>query len=110
MPLATEGPSWQVLVLPALNWACHGNTLRSETLVEQGNYRGTSLIRNCTPPWHHHKALNIVLVWGLREALFLLSEVPLYNAFMAGPILLRQEDCLQGYLAHKKPPPPRTLQ
>ena len=41
------------------------------------SYRGTSLIRNSTPPWGHHRALGIVLLYGPRGALFLMSEVPL---------------------------------
>ena len=43
-----------------------------------GGYRGTSLIRNSTPPQDHHRALGIVLLKGPRDALFLMSEVPLY--------------------------------
>ena len=41
------------------------------------SYRGTWLIRNGTPPQDHYKALGIVLLKGPREALFLMSEVPL---------------------------------
>ena len=44
----------------------------------RAHYRGTSLIRNSTPPLDHHRALGIVLLQGARGALFLMSEVPLY--------------------------------
>jgi len=42
-----------------------------------GSYRGTSLIRNSPHPQGHHRALGIVLLYGPRGALFLMSEVPL---------------------------------
>ena len=41
-------------------------------------YRGSSLIRNSSPPKDHHRALGIVLLQGPRETLFLMSEAPLY--------------------------------
>ena len=54
--------------------------------------RGTSLVRKAPlPPQDHHRALGIVLLEGARGALFLMSEVPVYLAYM-------------------KAPPPRTLQ
>ena len=31
-----------------------------------------------TPPYHHHRALGIVLLYGPRGGLFLMSEVPMY--------------------------------
>ena len=40
-------------------------------------YRGTSLIRNSTPPQDHHRALGIVLLWGPRGRHFLMSKIPL---------------------------------
>ena len=43
-----------------------------------GGYRGTSLMRNCPLPNDRRKALGIVLLWGPRRALFLMSEVPLH--------------------------------
>ena len=39
---------------------------------------GTSLIRNCPPPWDCHRILLTVLLEGPGRALFLMSEVPLY--------------------------------
>ena len=42
-------------------------------------YRGTSLIRNSPPPHGRHRALGMVLLWGLMEGWFLVSEVPLYS-------------------------------
>ena len=45
----------------------------------RASYRGTSLIRNSPPPQQdHHRDLGIVLLQGPREALLLMSEVPLY--------------------------------
>ena len=44
------------------------------------------------------------LSWG--EGRFLMSEVPLPHSLLA---LKRRGFSLQGYLAHKNPPPPRTL-
>ena len=41
--------------------------------------RGTLLIRNIPPHWDHHRALGIFLPQGPRGALFLISEVPLYE-------------------------------
>ena len=43
------------------------------------SYRVTSLIRKRPPPRTHHRALCIVLLQGPRRALFLMSEVPLYQ-------------------------------
>ena len=43
-------------------------------------YRGTSLIRNCSPPEDHRRVLGIGLRQGPRGRLFLMSEVPLYTA------------------------------
>ena len=40
-------------------------------------YRGTSLVRNRTPPKGPHRALGIVLLQGPRGRRFLMSEVPL---------------------------------
>ena len=40
-------------------------------------YGVTSLIKNSPPPWGHHIALEIVLLYGPRRGLFLVSEVPL---------------------------------
>ena len=40
-------------------------------------YRGTSLLRNSTPPWGYHRALGTVLLQGPRMLQFLMSEVPL---------------------------------
>ena len=42
-------------------------------------YRGTSLIRNRPPPQDVHRALGIVLLYGPKGALFLMSEVPLHT-------------------------------
>ena len=41
-------------------------------------YRGTSLIRNSPPPYGHRRALGIVLLWGAKVGLFLMSGVPLH--------------------------------
>ena len=40
-------------------------------------YRGTSLISIRPPPYEYHGALSMILLLGLRGALFLMSEVPL---------------------------------
>ena len=40
-------------------------------------HRGASLIRNKPLPLEHHGDLGIVLLWGPRGVLFLMSEVPL---------------------------------
>ena len=55
---------------------------------EHRAYRGTSLIRNRTPPYEHHRALGMVLLQGPMGALFLLSEVPLLLPLSppAGPL------------------------
>ena len=37
------------------------------------------LVRNSPPPYDHHRDLGIVLLYGPRGALFLMSEVPLYG-------------------------------
>ena len=49
---------------------------------------------------------------ALRSGQFLMSEVPLYPPQSLGFIKTWNEDVhtLQGCLAHKKPPSPRTLQ
>ena len=36
------------------------------------------------PPWDLYKALGIVLLYGPRGVLFLMSEVPLYGGHMEG--------------------------
>ena len=51
----------------------------------------TSLIINSLSPWDHHCALDIVLPQGPRGALFLMSEVFLYN--------------FSGYASSTAPPP-----
>ena len=48
-------------------------------------YRGTSPIRNSTPPEGRHRALEIFLLWRPRGALLLMSEAPLYTANMTFP-------------------------
>ena len=48
-------------------------------VLSQSNYRGTSLIRNITPPKKHHRALGIVILYGPRGALFLMGEVLVYE-------------------------------
>ena len=45
------------------------------------HYRGTSLIRNSPPPRDRHRALGTVLLQGPWGALFLMSEVPLYEEY-----------------------------
>ena len=52
------------------------HVLRPAAGILQG-YRGTSPIRNSTPPWDQYRALGIVLLQGPRGALFFMSEVPL---------------------------------
>ena len=42
-------------------------------------YRGTPLTRKSPPPQDRRRPLGIVLLQGARGALFLLSEVPLYD-------------------------------
>ena len=49
-----------------------------------GRYRGTSLIRNCPPPWNHRRTLGIILLEGPRSVLFLMGEVPLYSRGTSG--------------------------
>ena len=44
-------------------------------------YRITSLIRNSTSPYEHHRALGINMLWGPRRSDFLMSEAPLYITF-----------------------------
>jgi len=70
---------------------------------------GTSLIRNCHPPQDHHRALGMALLQGPMGGGVLMSEVPLYIYKTPSPF---SNNCgvVQGYLAHKKTPPPRTLQ
>jgi hypothetical protein len=90
-----------------------------------------------TPLQDHQKARGKVLLQGPREALFLISEVPLQSdvqgkwpnkqlkmvtgdgsgtklsTFTIVSLFSRPtavHTALQGYLAHKKHPPPRTLQ
>ena len=58
-------------------------------------YRGTWLIKNSAPPKDHHRSLGIVLLQGPGEALFLMSEVPLYvrKAFIhhtQRPVIVRK--------------------
>ena len=43
-------------------------------------YRGTLLIRNSPPPKDHHRTLGIVLLYGPRRGVFLMSVVPLQPA------------------------------
>ena len=38
------------------------------------SYRGTSLIRNISPLWDHHRTPGIVLLWGPKWALFFMLE------------------------------------
>ena len=54
-----------------------GHLVRKRTRLRQ-SCRGTSLVRNSPPPQDRHRALGIVLLYGPRGALFLMSEVPLY--------------------------------
>ena len=49
--------------------------LRLCLLFPHLRYRGTSLIKNSTPPYDHHRDLDIGLLEGPRGALFLMSEV-----------------------------------
>ena len=44
-----------------------------------GGYRGTSLIRECPPPWDHRLALGIFLLQAPEGARFFMSEVPLHQ-------------------------------
>ena len=86
--------------------------------------RGTSLIRNSPPPQDPPRTLGIGLLKGPKGRMFLMSAVPLYSqpttlgvrgdwrarVPQPGPTI---HNPLQGYLAHKKQPPPpgppRTL-
>ena len=43
------------------------------------SYRGSSLIRNCPPPYDHRRALGIVFLLDPSRRQFLMSEVPLYR-------------------------------
>ena len=62
--------------------------------------------------------LGIVLLQGLRRGVFLVSEVPLYLRLpcwvwkysLVQRSVKAPTTPLQGYLTHKKPRPPRTLQ
>jgi hypothetical protein len=68
-------------------------------------YRGTSLIRNSPPPWHHHRTLGIALLWGDTRGVFLMSEVPQQRC---GPT----ESVLGPTDPHSSPdrdPPPASL-
>ena len=55
---------------------CRGGDFQTHLLCRQ-KYRGTSLIRNKSPPWDHHRALDKGLLQDPREGLFSMSEVPL---------------------------------
>ena len=39
------------------------------------------------PPYDHHRSLGIGLLWGPRDGLFLIGEVPLYTAIEKRPTL-----------------------
>ena len=88
--------------------------------------RATSLIRSRHPPKDLHRALVIGLPQGPTGRRIPLSEVPLelkdfftaiaetdgrgnLYGFCRGLIDGWPALRVQGYLAHKKPPPPRTL-
>ena len=76
------------------------------------------------PRLDHHRALDINLLKGARVGRFLMSEVSLYSEHLnrsplsaGGATFFRVEGSgkrlaadLQGYLAHKKQRPLRTLQ
>ena len=56
------------------------STVCAQLDMTRSQYRGTSLLRNASPPPRvHRRVLGIVPLWGPREGRFLLSEVPLYK-------------------------------
>ena len=63
--------------------------LREEALHHLHPHRGTSPIRNSTPPSDHRRALDIVLPECPTRWPFLISEVPLCRAFVSQPYLFR---------------------
>ena len=69
---------------------------------------------NAHPPRNPPRTLGIGLRQGPTGVHFLVSEVPLYSIekprqLRAARTCHRRIHHLQGYLAHKKPPPPMTL-
>jgi hypothetical protein len=75
-------------------------------------YRGTSLIRNSADLGPYSRVMPRALWWSQGGGLFLMSEVPLYLdacRFEHLPLPLTWSSQAQGYLDHKKQPPPRTL-
>ena len=51
----------------------------SSALKSQVLCRGTSLVRNSSLPYEHHRTPGIVLLWGPKRGVFLMSEVPLHS-------------------------------
>jgi hypothetical protein len=84
-------------------------------------YRDTSHIRKRPPPYDPPRTLGIDLLQGPRGGGVLMSEVPLYgrSVLVTGNsrvIAVTLQKCrgtritgVQGYLAHRKMPPPRAL-
>ena len=86
-----------------------------DLIFESPLYRGTSLIRNRRRLGPYSRTMPRAR-WGSEGCVrFLMSEVPLYRPVTpCGPLLrwarLRRTEPQQGYLAQKKPHPPRSLQ
>ena len=94
--------------------------LKKSTIL---HYRGASPIRKRPPPFYHPRPVGTGLLKGPGRGHFLMSEDSLWQShilaifgFDLHPAWFRamrqsaKRHTLQGYLAHKKPPHPRTLQ
>ena len=63
--------------IPGLTFYPLEGESRKNLYMSVVHHRGTSLIRNSSPPQDHHRALGIFLVQGPRGALSRMSKVPL---------------------------------
>ena len=59
--------------------------------IHPRSYRGNSVIRNSPPPYDHHRALGIALLYGPRGRCFRMSEAPLYATKSVSGMLMASE-------------------